>query len=135
LPGRRGLKTSAPAAYLPHRHPFLLIDRLLAREPDASASALVRVSQALPAFPAVLLVEAMAQVAGIAAGHAEGEGGFLAAINHAEFHGSAAPGDSLRVTARIVTSFGRLRLVHGEVHRDDRPLAAATLALGIGPLG
>jgi 3-hydroxyacyl-[acyl-carrier-protein] dehydratase len=42
------------------------------------------------------------------------------------------PGDTLKVTARIIKSFGRLCLVEGCVECEDRKLLEATMTLGIG---
>lgn len=123
-----------PTAYLPHRHPFLFLDRILSREAGVSASAVKTVCQDEGPFPQVLLVEAMAQLAGVAAAQQEGEGGFLAAIEHAEFSGSASPGDTLLIAVRITKSFGRLHLVEGTVAAGDLTLATATLTLGVGRL-
>jgi 3-hydroxyacyl-[acyl-carrier-protein] dehydratase len=82
--------------------------------------------------PEVLLVESMAQLGGIAAADREGEGGFLAAIDHARFHRRVFAGDCLVITVRIVKSFGRLYLLEGEALVDDELVATASLTLGIG---
>lgn len=121
-----------PAAYLPHRRPFLLLDRLVELHAGERAAALIEVTAGTRHFPNVLLVEAMAQLGGIAAGHEEGEGGFLAAIDHAEFVAPAAAGDSLLVSVRVIKSFGRLHMLEGEVTVADRVLARAGLTLGMG---
>lgn len=123
-----------PTAYLPHRHPFLFLDRILTREAGISATAIKRVSRDDGGFPQVLLVEAMAQLAGVAAADKEGEGGFLAAIDHAEFSGEIPAGETLLVSVRIVKSFGRLHLAEGSVTAGDSIIATATLTLGVGPL-
>jgi len=82
----------------------------------------------------MLLVECIAQLGGIVAVQAEGEGGFLAGIEQAEFNGPVAAGDTLLVSARMVKSFGRLFLIEGEVERDGLCLVRARMSLGIGPL-
>lgn len=84
-------------------------------------------------FPDVYLIEAMAQLGGVAVGN-EGEGGFLAAIDSARFYGSASPGDRLEVTVSVVKSFGRLHLMEGEVAGDGRTLARAGFMLGMGKI-
>ena len=128
------LRNPDPAALLPHRYPFLMLDTVLSREPGVGASASTRVSFNAAPFPRVLLVEAMAQLAGVASGCGEGEGGFLATIDHAEFLGDPFPGDTLLVAVRVVKGFGRLFLLEGEVTVDGRRLAIATLTLGIGAI-
>jgi 3-hydroxyacyl-[acyl-carrier-protein] dehydratase len=122
-----------PAAYLPHRYPFLLLDRVIDLEPGVHAVARTTVSAAR-AFPQVLLVESVAQLAGIATIRQDGEGGFLAAIDRAEFGRGAETGDVLTVTARVLKAFGRLFLVEGGVSCADDRLLTVQLTLGAGQL-
>lgn len=122
-----------PAAYLPHRYPFLLLDRLLELEPGVRVTAMTTVSAAR-AFPQILLVELVAQLAGIATIQQDGEGGFLAAIDRAEFGRAPLPGDALVITARVVKSFGRLFMVAGEVSCCEESLLNVQLTLGVGKL-
>lgn len=122
-----------PTAYLPHRYPFLLLDRIVALEPGVRASALKNVP-GLRDFPQVLLVECVAQLAGILTISEEGEGGFLAAIDRAEFFGTPQPGNVLTVSAAVVKSFGRLFMVSGNVSCDGSILLTVQLTLGVGRL-
>ena len=119
---------------VPHRYPFLFLDRITTREQGGGAEAILLVSADASFFPPMILLEAMAQLAGVASGCGEGEGGFLATIDHAEFLGDPLPGDTLLVTVRVVKGFGRLFLLEGEVIADGRKLASATLTLGIGAI-
>jgi 3-hydroxyacyl-[acyl-carrier-protein] dehydratase len=80
----------------------------------------------------VLLVEAMAQLAGVVAIEQEGEIGSLAAIDHAEFLSPVTPGDRLHVMTRVIKRFGRLILCEGEITVAGRTVATATLTLGVG---
>jgi 3-hydroxyacyl-[acyl-carrier-protein] dehydratase len=57
-------------------------------------------------FPPILLLEALAQLAGIAAGQREGEGGVLAAIERGNLPAAVSPGDTVLLTVRIVKEFG-----------------------------
>ncbi|HEX9023483.1 MAG TPA: hydroxymyristoyl-ACP dehydratase [Geobacteraceae bacterium] len=123
-----------PGSYLPHRHPFLLLDRILSLEPGVSAVALQRLTGNGSAYPQFLLVEAMAQLGGIAAAREEGGGGILAAIDRAEFHGVARAGDTLTISVHIVKSFGPLHLVEGEASADGKKVATATVTLKVVPL-
>jgi 3-hydroxyacyl-[acyl-carrier-protein] dehydratase len=86
------------------------------------------------AFPQILLVEAVAQLAGVLTIQQEGEGGFLAAIDRAEFGRPPQVGDQLTITARLLKSFGRLFLVEGEVQCGEEVLLKTQLALGVGSL-
>jgi 3-hydroxyacyl-[acyl-carrier-protein] dehydratase len=123
-----------PAAVLPHRNPFLFIDRVTAVTPGVSAAGITCVTSEQSFFPHLLLVEAMAQLAGIAAAEREGEGGFLAAIASAQVVRPVQPGDCLQVTVTIVKSFGRLFLVEGCVCVADEQVATACFTLGVGSL-
>jgi 3-hydroxyacyl-[acyl-carrier-protein] dehydratase len=123
-----------PAVYLPHRYPFLVLDRIAAWEPGVSALAVTRVSRFVPHFPQILLVECVAQLAGIATTGKEGALGFLAAVDRATFSGDAATGETLEVSVRVVKSFGRLHLVEGEVNADGRRVLEVALTIGTGTL-
>jgi 3-hydroxyacyl-[acyl-carrier-protein] dehydratase len=131
--GEAGLFNPDPAAYLPHRFPFLLLDRVLELEPGVRAVAVTTVSAAR-AFPQVLLVESVAQLAGIATIRQDEEGGFLAAIDQAEFGRAPLTGDVLSLTVRVVKAFGRLFMVEGEVSCGENRLLKVQLTLGVGRL-
>ncbi|HEY6874507.1 MAG TPA: hydroxymyristoyl-ACP dehydratase [Geobacteraceae bacterium] len=124
-----------PAAYLPHRHPFLHLDRIVALEPGVAATASLQVTADSPGFPPVLLLEAIAQLGGIAAGQQEGEGGILAAVERAELPPAVRAGDRVTVEARVVKGFGRLFLVEGEAAVGGEVVARATLTLAVGSFG
>lgn len=127
------LFNSDPAAYLPHRSPFLMLDRILELEPGIHARAEKLVSGLMDYLPQMLLIESIAQLAGIAASDQEGEEGFLASIVRAEFSSvPARSGDRLIVTARILKSFGRLFLIEGQVECNGIRLVEAQMSLGIG---
>ena len=120
-----------PTAYLPHRPPFLFVDRVTALEPGVSAAGEFTVT-AEGYFPPLLLVEAMAQLGGIAAGQHKGEGGVLAALSRVELPAAVGPQARLSVRSRIVKVFGRLIQVEGEVREDGKVVATAILTLGVG---
>ncbi len=123
-----------PGAYLPHKNPFLLVDRVLTREEGQSASGIKVVTHDEAGYPPMLLIESMAQMAGIVVVREKGEGGFLAAIDHAEFLVPVHAGDRVTITARIVKSFGRLYLCEGEAAVEGNCVARATLTLGVGKI-
>jgi 3-hydroxyacyl-[acyl-carrier-protein] dehydratase len=124
-----------PCAYLPHRAPFLFIDRVLSRESGVCASAEFVVPVGCGYFPPLLLVESMAQLGGIAAGQRQGEGGVLAALRQVELPGSVDPGVLYSVYSRVVKRFGQLVLIEGEVREADQTIARATLTIGLGGEG
>lgn len=86
------------------------------------------------AYPPILLLEAMAQLGGIAAGQQEGEGGILAAFEGAELPAEVKPGDRVSVEVRIVKGFGKLFLVEGTAGIGATRIAKATLTLAVGSL-
>jgi 3-hydroxyacyl-[acyl-carrier-protein] dehydratase len=103
---------------LPHRYPFLLVDRVIEIVPDESVVALKNVTINEPFFqghfpghpvmPGVLIVEAMAQTAGLLtqiSSRMKGNHGsplfYLAKIDNARFNAVVAPGDQLRLEVRL----------------------------------
>ena len=113
--GKGALDIEQIRQLLPHRYPFLLVDRILEVEPGVRAVGLKNVSanepffnghfQELRVMPGVLILEALAQVSGIAAQEfAEGgkKLGLFAAVNKARFRRPVVPGDQLRLEADII---------------------------------
>ena len=104
--------------YLPHRYPFLLIDRVLDYQPGENLQAIKNVSYnepffqghfpIKPVFPGVMLIEAMAQATAILAfitrgGYPEhGELYFLAGVENTRFKKQVGPGDQVIINAEIV---------------------------------
>lgn len=124
-----------PAAYLPHRAPFIFLDRIIALEPGVAATAHLLLTSDSRGFPPTLLLEAMAQLGGIAAGQQEGAGGVLAAIRRAELPRAIEPGERVTVEARVVKGFDALFLVEGEAVAGGEVIARATLTLAVGKFG
>ncbi len=85
-------------------------------------------------FSQILMIESVAQLAGIVVAQEEGEGGFMASIDHAEFSGSPAVGVVLTVSARVIKSFGRLHMIEGTVFSGADLLLSVQLTLGVGNL-
>lgn len=118
---------------LPHRYPFLMIDRILELEPGKRAVGIKNVSINEPHFmghwpdnpvmPGVLIVEAMAQTAGVAmlsATHAEGKQAFLGGLDKVRFRHPVAPGDQLRIEATLIKQRGNTGKVHITATVDDQ---------------
>ncbi|MFZ5985609.1 MAG: 3-hydroxyacyl-ACP dehydratase FabZ [Bacillota bacterium] len=102
---------------IPHRYPFLLVDRIIEIDSGRKAVGIKNVTAnesffeghfpKLPIMPGVLIVEALAQTAGIAAGIAgsnEGKLGVLASIESMKFKKQVAPGDTLKLEAEILVN-------------------------------
>ena len=103
--------------YMPHRYPFLLVDRILEVEVGKTLKVMKNVTINEPFFvghfpnypvmPGVLIVEAMAQASGILSiltyGHKKDtELYFFAAINNAKFKRQVIPGDTLIVDIKLL---------------------------------
>ena len=102
---------------LPHRYPFLLVDKVIELEPGKKVVAIKNVSANEPFFqghfpeypimPGVLIVEALAQAAGIAVAVLEenkGKLGVFAGIDAMKFKNQVMPGDVLTLEAEILMS-------------------------------
>ena len=103
--------------YLPHRYPFLLVDRVLSCEPGKTITALKNVTINEPFFqghfpnypvmPGVLIIECMAQAAAILTFHSEKAKPdkhsvyFFVGIDNARFKKPVVPGDALRLEVAI----------------------------------
>src|SRR5260370_14089859 len=99
-------------AMIPHRYPFLMIDRVVEIIPDASAVGIKNVSINEPYFaghfpqrpvmPGVLIIEAMAQTAAVLVvqtlgSGAEGKLVYFMSVDSARFRRPVVPGDTMRV--------------------------------------
>ncbi len=99
---------------LPHRYPFLLVDRITELEPDKKAVGFKNVTFNEPFFqghfpdnpimPGVLVVEAMAQVSGIVAMYdgAQGKSVYFMSIEKVKFRKPVVPGDQLRFEVTVL---------------------------------
>ena len=133
ISGEAPLFNPDPAHYLPHRYPFLLLDRIIELELGVRAVARTGVTTTR-GFPQILMVEGVAQLAGIVVAQVEGVRGFMASIDHAEFSGPAVAGDLLTISARVIKSFGRLYMIEGKVDSGVNQLLSVQLTLGMGNL-
>ena len=112
---------------LPHRYPFLLVDRVVELEPGKRAVGIKQVSANEPHFtghfpgrpimPGVLMVEALAQTCGVAVltlDEYQGKIGLFAGIDGVRFRRLVQPGDTLRMEVTVEKlrgMFGRARAV------------------------
>ncbi|HYM90104.1 MAG TPA: 3-hydroxyacyl-ACP dehydratase FabZ [bacterium] len=123
--------------HIPHRYPLILVDRILELDPGRRIVGLKNVSANEPFFvghfpghpvmPAVLIVEAMAQVGGVLASllpGAEHKLAYFAALDRCRFRRPVRPGDQLItevVVIRVRGRIGKMRVtsrVDGEVVAD-----------------
>jgi 3-hydroxymyristoyl/3-hydroxydecanoyl-(acyl carrier protein) dehydratase len=125
-------------AHLPHRYPFLLVDRVLEREPGLRVVAEKLVTfgepylqghfEGRPLVPGVLLLEMLAQAGGfLEAEPLHGAAIFLAGVQDARFKAPALPGDRLRLEVRADGAFAGLMKIRGTVSCEGRELCTAAL--------
>ena len=125
---------------IPHRYPFLMVDRVIDIVPDVSAVSIKNVSMNEPFFqghfpehpvmPGVLIVEAMAQTSGILVtktmgAQAEGKLVYFMSIEQARFRKPVTPGDSLLITVKKLQNRGPVWKFNGEAHVGETLMAEA----------
>lgn len=125
---------------LPHRYPFLLIDRILALEPGKSARGLKNVTINEPFFnghfpghpimPGVLIVEAMAQVGGVLAfksADVTNKVVYFMGIDNARFRKPVLPGDTLEINVAVTKCRGTIWAFKGTATVGGALVAEADL--------
>jgi 3-hydroxyacyl-[acyl-carrier-protein] dehydratase len=120
--------------YLPHRYPFLLVDRIIDLQPRQSIVGIKNVTFNEPFFqghfpgqpimPGVLIVEAMAQVAGVLAFRSGVEGNgkvvYFMSIEKAKFRRPVVPGDQLRFEIKVLQQRGSVWKFSGAATVDGK---------------
>ncbi len=129
--------------YLPHRYPFLMVDRVLELEPHRRIVAVKNVSinepyfvghfPHVPVMPGVLIIEAMAQAAGILSFESMGRRSdsrsvyYFVGIDGARFKRPVSPGDQLRLEVDIVRVARSIGKFAGRATVDGALVAEAQL--------
>ena len=129
-------------ALLPHRYPFLMIDRVLDYTPGESLTAIKNVTinepiftghfPNMPIFPGVLILEALAQATGIlgfktVTERSENELYLFAAIDEARFKKPVVPGDQLVLEVKFLKERRNLWKFYGEAKVDGQVVCSAEL--------
>jgi len=135
---------------LPHRYPFLLVDRVTELEPGKRVKGIKNVTANEPFFqghfpgkpimPGVLIVEAMAQVGGVLAGYSMpeplGKEGprnlFFASIDQVKFRKPVVPGDQLVFELVTLRTGSRVWKLAGKAFVNDELVAEAEFVAAIG---
>ncbi|MFC1594059.1 bifunctional UDP-3-O-[3-hydroxymyristoyl] N-acetylglucosamine deacetylase/3-hydroxyacyl-ACP dehydratase [Candidatus Omnitrophota bacterium] len=125
---------------LPHRYPFLLVDRILSIEEGKRAVGIKNVSMnehfftghfpVRPVMPGVLMIEAMAQVGGVLMLSQEkhlGKIAYFIAANNVKFRKPVVPGDQLVLEVEVIKVRSRVGQVHTQAKVDDKVVAEADL--------
>jgi UDP-3-O-[3-hydroxymyristoyl] N-acetylglucosamine deacetylase/3-hydroxyacyl-[acyl-carrier-protein] dehydratase len=130
---------------LPHRYPFLLVDKILELEPDKRVVGVKNVTINEPFFqghfpghpimPGVLIIEAMAQVGGMALlPPGDGSGGkilYLAGIDQARFRRPVGPGDQIRFEVEVAFRRSKIAKVIGKAFVDGQIAVEAEITCAI----
>lgn len=129
-------------ALLPHRYPFLLIDRVIDFTPGESLTAIKNVTinepiftghfPGMPIFPGVLILEALAQATGIlgfktVSERSENELYLFAAIDEARFKKPVVPGDTIVLEVRFLKERRNMWKFYGEAKVDGQIVCSAEL--------
>ena len=147
LPGRRAgaprdeWDITAIMDILPHRYPLLLVDRITRLEEGQLVEGIKNVTINEPFFqghfpghpimPAVLIIEAMAQVGGMLLLNSVEDPNdrlmYFMGIDGAKFRRPVTPGDQLRIKVTLLKLKNRTSKMHGEAFVDDQLVAEADL--------
>ncbi len=132
---------------LPHRYPFLLIDRILEIVPGKTLVALKNVTinepffqghfPGLPIMPGVLLLEAMGQAGGVLVYHSlpakdDGYLFFFTGMDKVRFRKPVVPGDQLTTKVRILKQRTKVVKMSAVALVDDQRVAEAEMMAAIG---
>jgi 3-hydroxyacyl-[acyl-carrier-protein] dehydratase len=130
---------------IPHRYPFLLIDRIEELEPGKSAKGYKNVSineyffqghfPEEPVMPGVLIIEALAQVGAVAILSQEqykGKIAYFGGINKAKFRKKVLPGDVLKLEVELTKVKGPVGIGNAAAYVDGKLVASAELVFAVG---
>ena len=131
---------------LPHRYPFLLIDRVLEMESGSSLKAIKNVTinepffqghfPGQPVMPGVLILEAMAQATGLLAFSDMGEEHatklyLLVGIDKSRFRGQVVPGDQLELSISLRRTMRGIGIYACEARVDGKMVADAEMMCSV----
>ena len=126
---------------LPHRYPMLLVDRVLETSEDTIVAIKnVTINEPFfnghfPQYPVMLIMEALAQTAGVlelSKPENKGKLVFYAGMDKVKFKKQVVPGDQLVMTATFVKRRGTIAVVEAKAEVDGKLAASGTLTFAIG---
>lgn len=129
--------TNAIMNIIPHRYPFLLVDKIIDLKPGEAITGIKNVTINEPFFqghfpghpimPGVLIVEGMAQTGGIILLRQMDDPGewvaYFASIDNVKFRKPVLPGDTLRYELRVISLKRSLSKMHGDAYVGDEKVA------------
>ncbi|MBC8473984.1 MAG: 3-hydroxyacyl-ACP dehydratase FabZ [Candidatus Omnitrophica bacterium] len=129
---------------LPHRYPFLLVDKIIEIEPEKRAVGIKSVTineefftghfPGRPVMPGVLIIEAMAQVAGIlmlSTRENVGKMAYFMSLDKVKFRKTVLPGDQLRLEVNVVKLKSKIGQVHTRALVDGQVVSEADLMFAL----
>ena len=132
---------------LPHRYPFLLVDRILEFEEDKRIVGIKNVSlnerylsreaNGQPVLPPTILTEVIAQVGAIlilAKPENRQRLPFFAGIKRVRYRRPVHPGDVVVIEANVVRLRSRMGLLHGVARVDGKAVIEGTMTFALGPV-
>jgi 3-hydroxyacyl-[acyl-carrier-protein] dehydratase len=141
------LDNAAIERILPHRYPFLLVDRIIELEVDkrivgiknvsANERYLSRATDGSPVMPPTILTEAVAQVGAIlvlAKPENRQRLPFFAGIERVRYRRPVHPGDVVVIEATVVRMRSRMGLLKGVARVNGEPVIDGTMTFALGPV-
>jgi 3-hydroxyacyl-[acyl-carrier-protein] dehydratase len=124
--------------FLPHRYPFLLVDKIIEIDPGIKAVGIKNVTineeffqghfPGQPIMPGVLIIEALAQLAGVLAFHSgatPSKSVYFMSIEKAKFRRPVVPGDQLKLEVTILQHRGNVWKFSGNAVVEEKTAAEA----------
>ena len=142
-----GLDAQQIQALIPHRYPFLLVDRIVELEPGKRAVGLKHVSMSdgylqghfpeYPVMPGVLIVEALAQTGAVLVMRDPANAGklpFFARIDNCRFRQQVRPGDTLRLEVEVTSFRSPVGKAHARALVGEQLACEADLTFALGSM-
>lgn len=143
------LDYSAIERILPHRYPFLLVDRITEFEPDKRIVGIKNVSlnerylspatvDSRPALPPTILTESIAQVGAVLILSKPENSGrliYFMAIERVRYKGAVYPGETVEIEARVRRLRSRMGVLTGHARVGSRVVAHGSMTFALGPKG